>query len=96
MPHPADLLAGQKLKYRRLELGYSQTKIADFVGVTFQQIQKYERGANRMSAGTLFDLSLALAVPVSYFFAEIIERIERRVKPRRIKAERRDKTTTKI
>lgn len=58
---------------RRSLLGMSQEKLADSTGVTFQQIQKYERGANRVSAGRLYEFSQALEVPVGYFFEEYSE-----------------------
>ena len=58
---------------RRSLLGMSQEKLAESIGVTFQQIQKYERGRNRMSAGRLYDFSKALDVPVGYFFQDYSE-----------------------
>ncbi len=63
-----DIHVGQRIKVRRSLLGLSQEKLAEAVGITFQQIQKYERGTNRVSAGRLFDLSKVLEVPVSFFF----------------------------
>lgn len=63
-----DAYVGQKLRERRLILGLSQQDIAGKVNVTFQQLQKYESGANRVSAGRLHELSTILNVPVSYFF----------------------------
>src|SRR6185437_3215853 len=59
---------GVRLRMRRIMLGLSQTKLGEAIGVTFQQIQKYERGTNRISAGTLHALSQALGVPISFFF----------------------------
>jgi transcriptional regulator with XRE-family HTH domain len=67
-PHPVDLHVGTQLKSRRTILGMSQHKLAEIVDITFQQIQKYERGANRISASRLFQISRALDVPISYFF----------------------------
>lgn len=63
-----DRRLGQRVKQRRLELGLSQERLAELLGVTFQQIQKYEKGANRIAASRLFDLSGALGVAVSYFY----------------------------
>lgn len=56
------------MRLRRVFLGYSQEKLANALGLTFQQIQKYERGANRISASKLYELSRILSVPVTYFF----------------------------
>ena len=62
---------GNKLKLRRLALGLTQTKVAKAINVTFQQIQKYETGANRVSASRLWDISEAMDVPVNFFFEGI-------------------------
>lgn len=64
-----DQRIGQLLKIKRLEMGLSQTDIANEVGITFQQIQKYERGANRIAAGRLQELSKALGISTDYFFS---------------------------
>lgn len=66
-----DRLVGRQLRRRRLELGLSQLRVARAIGVTFQQIQKYERGSNRVVASRLYDLANVLHVPVEYFFAEL-------------------------
>lgn len=66
-----DIHAGQRLRARRVLKGLSQTKLANGVGLTFQQIQKYERGANRISASRLHQFSKILDVPVAYFFEDI-------------------------
>ena len=66
-----DVHVGKRIRQRRLLLGMTQQTLADAVGVSFQQLQKYERGTNRVGAGTLFDLARVLDVPVSYFFAAI-------------------------
>lgn len=68
MVHPIDLHVGQRLRQRRCLLGMTQQRLADGVGIKFQQIQKYESGANRVSASRLWALSEALGVPVSHFF----------------------------
>ena len=63
-----DAYVGKRLRLRRMMLGLSQEKIADAVGLTFQQVQKYERGSNRIGAGRLYEFSQALCVPIEYFF----------------------------
>ena len=68
MPHKVDIHVGQKLRQRRWLIGMTQQKLAELVGVKFQQIQKYETGANRVSASRLWDISEALEVPVAHFF----------------------------
>ncbi len=67
-PHPVDIHVGQRLRQRRTLQGLSQTALAKGVNLTFQQIQKYERGANRVGASRLHQFSQILDVPVSYFF----------------------------
>jgi len=62
---------GQRLRIRRSLLGLSQEKLADAIGLTFQQIQKYERGMNRISAGRLYQFSKILEVPITYFFDQV-------------------------
>ncbi|HCS22517.1 MAG TPA: helix-turn-helix domain-containing protein [Alphaproteobacteria bacterium] len=66
-PHPVDIHVGTKVKSRRLMLGLSQEELAKSIGLTFQQVQKYERGSNRISVSRLTDISRALKVPVDYF-----------------------------
>lgn len=65
---PVDKHVGVKVRARRLLKGLTQTELADKVGITFQQIQKYERGANRISASRLHQFSKILEAPISYFF----------------------------
>jgi transcriptional regulator with XRE-family HTH domain len=65
---PVDIHVGQKIRARRNLLGMSQTELADAAGITFQQVQKYEKGANRVGAGRLQQFSETLGVPPSYFF----------------------------
>lgn len=67
-PHPVDIHVGRRLRLKRTFLGMSQESIGKQIGVTFQQIQKYERGINRMGASRLYDFSKALGVPIAYFF----------------------------
>jgi transcriptional regulator with XRE-family HTH domain len=66
--HPVDVHVGKRLRLKRTIMGLSQESIGKAIGVTFQQIQKYERGINRMGASRLYDFAKALNVPVSYFF----------------------------
>jgi len=63
-----DRRVGQTVRSRRLEIGMSQERLAEILGITFQQIQKYEKGVNRVAAGRLFDLSCALDLPIASFF----------------------------
>ena len=62
-----DALVGARIRLRRMLIGLSQERLGDALGVTFQQIQKYERGANRISASKLYEVSRVLGVPVSHF-----------------------------
>lgn len=66
-----DSCVGQRIRSRRQELRMSQEQLAALLGITFQQIQKYEKGINRVSASRLWDISRTLDVPVSYFFEQI-------------------------
>lgn len=66
--HSIDSYIGVRVRMRRLMLNMSQEKLSARLGVTFQQIQKYEKGTNRVSAGRLLELAIALRVPVSYFY----------------------------
>ncbi len=70
-PHPIDVHVGFRVRLRRNLLGMSQEKLGRAIGLTFQQIQKYERGVNRVGASRLFHLSRALDVPVSFFFEDL-------------------------
>lgn len=68
MVHTVDIHVGQKIRQRRWILGMTQQQLAEAVGIKFQQIQKYETGANRVSASRLWDISRVLDVPPSFFF----------------------------
>lgn len=70
-PSPVDVHVGSRVRLRRTLLGMSQEKLGSAIGLTFQQVQKYERGANRIGASRLFDLSRVLDVPVAFFFDEM-------------------------
>ncbi|SUZ30773.1 hypothetical protein ROE7235_00499 [Roseibaca ekhonensis] len=68
MTHPVDRHVGQQMRHRRWMIGMTQQQLADAVGIRFQQIQKYETGANRVSASRVWDIAAAMEVPVSFFF----------------------------
>lgn len=70
-PNPVDIHVGSRVRLRRTLLGLSQEKLGEAVGLTFQQIQKYERGANRIGSSRLYALSRILDVPVSFFFEDM-------------------------
>ncbi len=74
-PHPIDVHVGGRVRLRRRLLGVSQGKLAEAIGLTFQQVQKYERGANRIGASRLFELAQALDVPISFFFEGMPARV---------------------
>ncbi|MEH6527786.1 MAG: helix-turn-helix transcriptional regulator [Sneathiella sp.] len=69
--HPVDAHVGSRVRLRRTLLGLSQQKLGQNLGLTFQQIQKYERGTNRIGASRLYELSEILDVPLSFFFDEM-------------------------
>ena len=71
MPHPVDVHVGKRIRHRRWLVGMTQQQLAESVGIKFQQIQKYETGANRVSASRLWDIADALDVPVAFFFEGI-------------------------
>src|SRR4029453_3788062 len=70
-PNPIDVHVGARIRLRRTLLGISQSVLAETIGLTFQQVQKYERGSNRVSSSRLVDLANALDVSVPYFFEEM-------------------------
>ncbi len=70
-PNPIDIHVGSRVRLRRNQLGLSLKSLAKAVGVTYQQLQKYERGVNRVGASRLFNLSRALDVPISFFFEDL-------------------------
>ena len=73
MTHPVDVHVCKRVRHRRWLTGMTQQQLAERVGIKFQQIQKYETGANRISASRLWDIADALEVPVSFFFEGIEE-----------------------
>ena len=72
-PSPIDVHVGPRILLRRTLLGMSQERLGEALGLTFQQVQKYERGVNRVGASRLFDLSRVLDVPISFFFDDMPE-----------------------
>ena len=72
-PHPVDRFVGRKVCEKRISLGYNQSDLGRALGLTFQQIQKYEKGANRISASKLWDIARFFKVDIGYFFAGLAE-----------------------
>lgn len=70
--HPVDVKVGANIRKRRKELRLSQQQLAESIGLTFQQVQKYERGSNRVSASMLFEIARTLKVSPAFFFEEIL------------------------
>jgi len=70
-PNPVDIHVGKRIRLRRNLLGWSQEKLGSLLGLTFQQIQKYEKGLNRVSASRLWDFSVVLETPVSFFYDDM-------------------------
>ena len=75
IPNPIDIHVGNRIRMRRIMLGMSQSKLGDLIGLTFQQVQKYERGTNRVGASRIWDLSTVLDVPITYFFEDMPKEI---------------------
>jgi ribosome-binding protein aMBF1 (putative translation factor) len=71
VPNPIDVHVGARVRMRRLLLGMNQETLANALGLTFQQVQKYEGGANRVSASRLSAMAEILGVPISYFFGDL-------------------------
>jgi transcriptional regulator with XRE-family HTH domain len=80
LPNLIDKHVGRRMRWRRKEVRLSQEALAERLGVTFQQVQKYERGANRVSAGRLYEIARALETTIPYFFhgAEAVEKAVRK------------------
>lgn len=70
-PNPVDVHVGSRIRLRRMMIGMSQERLGERLGLTFQQVQKYEKGANRVGASRLFAISNILDVPVEFFFADM-------------------------
>jgi transcriptional regulator with XRE-family HTH domain len=75
-PNPVDRHVGLRIRMRRKELGISQERLAESIGLTFQQVQKYERAANRVSASKLWEMSRALSTSIGYFYEGLGELLE--------------------
>ncbi len=75
IPNPVDMHVGLKLRERRILLGLSQTQLAEMLGITFQQVQKYERGKNRISCSRLVDIASVLDIEIEYFFNKMPETV---------------------
>jgi transcriptional regulator with XRE-family HTH domain len=75
-PNPVDRHVGLRIRMRRKELGVSQERLAESIGLTFQQVQKYERAANRVSASKLWEMSKALSTSISYFYEGLGDTLE--------------------
>lgn len=71
LPNPIDKHVGSRVRMRRMMLDMSQGKLADAIGLTFQQVQKYEKGTNRMGSSRLQQIANTLQVPVTFFFEEV-------------------------
>lgn len=75
-PSGIDRIVGQRLRWRRRELKLTQEQLGEKLGLTFQQVQKYEKGVNRVSAGTLYEISKVLGLHISWFFDEqVVDKI---------------------
>ena len=70
-PNPIDVHVGNRIRMRRMLVGMSQEKLGDALGLTFQQVQKYEKGANRVSASRLYQVASTLGVPIQFFFDDM-------------------------
>ena len=79
-PHPIDLHVGKRMRQRRTLLGLSQERLAEALGLTFQQVQKYERGANRISASRLYELGRVLEVAIGFFYDDLPLDMPRKVR----------------
>lgn len=77
-PNPVDIHVGSRIRLRRTLLGMSQEKLGDAIGLTFQQVQKYERGTNRIGSSRLYQLGKVLNVPIAFFFDDMPENVESR------------------
>ncbi|MGA7711038.1 MAG: helix-turn-helix transcriptional regulator [Rhizomicrobium sp.] len=73
--NPIDAQVGNRLRLRRMMIGMSQERLGELLGLTFQQVQKYEKGVNRIGAGRLFEISRILGVPIFYFYERVSEQL---------------------
>ena len=72
-PHPVDIHVGTRVRQRRIAMGMNLPKLAAALGIAYQQMSKYERGENRISASRLYELSKVLGVPITFFFRGIAD-----------------------
>jgi transcriptional regulator with XRE-family HTH domain len=75
--NPVDAHVGHRVRLRRMLIGMSQERLGELLGLTFQQVQKYEKGINRIGAGRLFEVSGILGVPISFFYEDVSAQTER-------------------
>jgi transcriptional regulator with XRE-family HTH domain len=73
--NPIDAQVGNRVRLRRMLIGMSQEKLGELLGLTFQQVQKYEKGVNRIGAGRLFQVARILGVPIDYFYEGVVEQL---------------------
>ena len=74
--NPIDAQVGSRVRIRRMLIGMSQEKLGDLLGLTFQQVQKYEKGVNRIGAGRLFEIARILGVPIDFFYDGVAAPVE--------------------
>jgi transcriptional regulator with XRE-family HTH domain len=89
LPNPIDVHVGSRIRLRRTLLGISQTTLAEAIGLTFQQVQKYEKGANRVSSSRLVDMANAPDIAIPYFFEEMSAGVGAQTPSARLKAGQR-------
>src|SRR5271154_1436518 len=73
--NPIDIQVGNRVRIRRMLIGMSQERLGDLLGLTFQQVQKYEKGVNRIGAGRLFEVSRILGVPIDFFYEGVADQL---------------------
>ena len=73
--NPIDAQVGNRLRLRRMMIGMSQERLGELLGLTFQQVQKYEKGVNRIGAGRLFEVARILGVPIQYFYESVSDQL---------------------
>lgn len=71
--NPIDAQVGNRVRLRRMLVGMSQEKLGELLGLTFQQVQKYEKGVNRIGAGRLYQVAHILGVPIGYFYEDVVD-----------------------
>jgi len=76
LPNDVDRIVGMRMRLRRRDLKLTQEQLGEKLGLTFQQVQKYEKGVNRVSAGRLFNMAKVLGVPVTYFFEGVSDMLD--------------------